>query len=118
MILGSVDADGIPFVTLLVAGQSWRAVVDSGFNGDLELPDALRPSVNPRYRGLAESVLAGAQAVFEDYYEVDFPFDGRTVVAEATFVPGNEILIGTQLLQQYRLEINFPARTVLIERVP
>jgi hypothetical protein len=89
-----------------------------GFNGDLELPDALRPFVNPRYRGLTESVLAGGQAVFEDYYRVDFPFDGRTVLAEATFVPGNEILVGTQLLQQYRLEINFPVRTVLIERVP
>lgn len=49
--------------------------------------------------------------------EVDFPFDG-TVTAEATFVPGQEILIGTRLLSRYRLEVNFVQRTVLLERVP
>ena len=117
MIVGSVDADGIPVLALPVGGQSWRAIVDTGFNGDLELPDALRAFVNPRYRGRTESILAGAQSVFEDYFRVDFPFDGRTVLAEATFVPGNEILIGTQLLQGYRLEINFSTGTVLLERV-
>jgi hypothetical protein len=47
----------------------------------------------------------------------DFPFDGRTVHAETSFVPGNEILIGTQLLRPYRLEIHFPERTVLLDRV-
>jgi hypothetical protein len=48
---------------------------------------------------------------------VDFPFDGQTVTAQATFVPGGEILIGTHFLRQYRLEINFVHRTVLLERV-
>jgi hypothetical protein len=48
---------------------------------------------------------------------VDFPFDGRTVHAEATFVSGSEILIGTQLLRQHRLEIHFPAQTVVLEPV-
>ena len=41
----------------------------------------------------------------------------HTVRVEATFVPGSEMLIGTQLLQPYRLEIHFPARTVLLDRV-
>jgi predicted aspartyl protease len=103
---------------LVVAGQPWRAIIDTGFNGDLELPDSFRFSVHPRYRGRTQSILAGGQAVVEDYYQVDFPFDGEAVLAEATFVPGNEILIGTQLLQRHRLEINFPAGTVLLERIP
>ena len=54
----------------------------------------------------------------EDAYLIDFPFDGLTVEAEATFVSGDEILIGTGMLAQHRLEIVFPARTVLIEKVP
>jgi predicted aspartyl protease len=118
MIVGSVDADGIPFITLAVAGQNWRTIVDSGFNGDLELPDVLRTFVNPEYCGQTESILAGGQCVLEDAYEIAFPFDGEIVLAETTFVVGNEILLGTGMLQQYRLEINFRAKTVLLERLP
>jgi hypothetical protein len=50
-------------------------------------------------------------------YFIDFPFDGRAAHAETTFVPSNEILIGTQLLRPYRPEIHFPERTVLLDRV-
>jgi hypothetical protein len=83
----------------------------------LELPDALRAFLNPQFSGQTESILAGGQAILEDYYEITFPFDGRTVFAEATFVIGSEILIGTHLIRDYRLEINFPARTVVLERL-
>jgi hypothetical protein len=61
--------------------------------------------------------LAGGQTIVEDTYIVDFPFDGQLLVAEATFVSDAQILIGTQLLRDYRLEISFPARTVLLERL-
>jgi len=40
------------------------------------------------------------------------------VSAEATFVVDADLLIGTGLLRQHRLDINFPARAVLIERIP
>ena len=36
MIVGTVSADGVPTITLSVAGQDWPAVIDTGFNGDLE----------------------------------------------------------------------------------
>ena len=47
----------------------------------------------------------------------DLPFDGQSVEAAVTFVPGPEILIGTHLLREYRLEIHFVNRTVHLERV-
>jgi predicted aspartyl protease len=101
---------------LTVAGQVWPAVVDTGFNGDLELPDCLRPHVNARFKGTVLSALAGGQSVLEDVYIVDFPFDGQTVTVDATFVPSGPILIGTSLMQHYRLTIDFVDRTVLLER--
>jgi len=39
------------------------------------------------------------------------------VVAETTFVSGHDILIGTRLLREYRLQINFVSQTVELERV-
>ena len=117
MITGVVSPDGEPIVMLPVAGQSWRAVVDTGFNGDLELPDSLQPLVNARFQGTVNSLLAGGQTLLEDVYLVDFPFDGGKVVAEATFVPTGEILLGTHLLRRYHLAVDFFAQTVLLDRV-
>lgn len=117
MIQGIVSADGVPTITLLIASQDWKATIDTGFNGDLELPESLRNSLNARYVGRVTSALAGGQTIEEDVYLVDFPFDGKVVLAEATFVADHQILIGTHLLREYRLQINFVSQTVGIERV-
>jgi len=38
------------------------------------------------------------------------------VGALVSFVPGNEILVGTRILADYRLEIDFPNGTVSLQR--
>jgi predicted aspartyl protease len=118
VITGTVNFFGVPVVLVSMAGQSWPAVIDTGFNGDLELPDSLWSHVNPRFIMRIRSRLGGGLTVDEDNYEVDFPFDGEMLMAEATFVNTGEILIGTHLLRRHRLEINFVARTVLVEKSP
>lgn len=117
MIHGTV-ADGVPTITLSIVGQDWTATIDTGFNGDLELPETLRNSLNARYVGRVTSALAGGQTIEEDVYLVDFPFDGKVIFAEATFVAGHQILIGTHLLREYRLQVDFVSKTVELERVP
>jgi clan AA aspartic protease len=116
VILGVVSVQGLPTITLPIAGQDWPATIDTGFNGDLELPDALRELLNAQFVGRATVALAGGQSVEEDVYLVDFPFDGRVVQAEATFVSGSRILLGTRLLREYSLQINFVSRTVQLDR--
>ena len=117
MIQGSVSSGGVPAITLSLGGRAWIAVIDTGFNGDLELPEDLRESLNGRYVGRVTSALAGGQAIEEDVYRVSFPFDGQIVRAEATFVLGMHILIGTHLLRDYRLTVDFVRETVELERV-
>jgi predicted aspartyl protease len=116
VIEGIVDEKGLPIITLSIAGQEWKATIDTGFNGDLELPYAVGPHVNPKFFGRGMSLLAGGQSLEEEHYLVDFPFDGEVVRALATFVSGDEILIGTHLLIDYRLLIDFPAAEVKLER--
>jgi predicted aspartyl protease len=115
MIQGTVSTDGVPTVSLTVAGRIWPATVDTGFNGDLEMPDELRSFVNARFIAPTEWVLASGQRSVEDTYEVEFPFDGSLLAAEATFVAGESILIGTGMMAQYRLTIDFVQSTVLLE---
>ena len=117
MLTGTVTDDGVPQLHLTVAGQRWPAVIDTGFNGELELPDAVRSAVNARFIGHISVALGGGQHLEEALYLVDFPFDGALLLAEATFVPSQESLLGTQLLRPYRLMIDFPAQTVQLERV-
>ena len=116
MISGTVNQNGVPEVTIQVAGQSWPAIIDTGFNGDLELPVALFPILSPVFRGRIQSLLAAGQNIVQDYYDVNFPFDGRTLSAEATFTPSAEVLIGTHFLRAYRLAVDFPAQTVELDR--
>ena len=117
MIYGTVSVDGAPTIPQSIASQDWLATIDTGFNGDLELPEPLRNSLNARYVGQMTSALAGGKMLEEAVYLVDFPFDDKVVEAEATFVPSSEMLIGTHLLREYRLLINFASRTVELERV-
>jgi predicted aspartyl protease len=111
-----VSADGVPTCTLIIAGKAWPAIIDTGFNGDLELPEELRAELAARYAGRVTSALAGGQRLEEDVYIVEFPFDGRLLQAEATFVADTYILIGTHLLRHYQLQIDFVARSVQLTR--
>ena len=116
MIVGTVSSDGVPTIGVSIAGRDWPAIIDTGFNGDLELPDDLRAVLNARYVGRVTSALAGGQTIEEDVYLVEFPFDGQTIQAEATFVAGFHLLVGTRLLRGYRLQINFARKTVQLKR--
>ena len=117
MIHGTVSDAEVPTITLSIAGQEWAATIDTGFNGYLELPEPLRNTLNPQYIGQITSVLAGGQTIEEELYRVNFLFDGWTIPAEVTFVIDGEILIGTRLLREYHLQIDFVRRTVVLERV-
>jgi hypothetical protein len=61
MLTGTINADGSPAVELLIGGQFWSATIDTGFNGDLELPDALRLALNPVLTGQTTYLLGGGR---------------------------------------------------------
>lgn len=111
-----MTSEGVPQVPISIAGREWIGVVDTGFNGDLELPYALGPHLNSKYRGRTMSQLADGSIVVEESYEAQVPFDGELVEAIVTFASVNEILIGTRILRRHRVEIDFPKATVLLQR--
>ena len=114
--MGIVTEDGVPAIEVEAGGERWQAIIDTGFNGELELPERLRSHVNAQFVGRVTSLLAANQSAEEDVYLVDFYFDCNSVRVQATFVEGDEILIGTGMLQDHRLHIDFPAQAVTVER--
>ena len=65
---GTVSDDGVPIIMVPVAGQMWPGIIDTGFNGDLELPEDLRASLHVRFIGRMSSLLASGQQIEEDVY--------------------------------------------------
>jgi predicted aspartyl protease len=118
VIVGRVNNDGVPEITIAIGNNDWPTIVDTGFNGDLELPTTLFNSLDAEYVGPLMSSLAGGQTIVEDCYQVQIPFDGEVVTAQATFVDARSILLGTRLIQGYVLTVDFPKRGVLLKRAP
>jgi len=114
LITGEIE-DGVPIITLEVADRPLPMIVDTGFNGDLELPKRFRSLVVARPIGRAWTVLAGGQSIEEDLFLVEIDFDGQMMVAEATFAEVEVGLVGTHLIREYRLTIDFVGRTIRLE---
>ncbi len=104
--------------TRCCSSNAWvheRIIAKEG-DGDLELPEGLRGKLNDQPAGRLRSALAAGRVVEEDAYSVEFPFDGQTCHAIATFVSDPQILIGTNLLRQHVLQIRFTSKAVRLER--
>jgi predicted aspartyl protease len=116
-VTGEVDDRGTPIIRLNLGGRDWIAVIDTGFDGDLLLPEELATHFPGPLWGRLRVILGGGQVVIEDVFTVSFPFDGELRYLKASFAPVEELLIGTAMLANYRLEINFATRTLILEKV-
>jgi hypothetical protein len=117
MITGRINADGLPLIDWMIGPKTWPAIIDTGFNGELDLCNQHWGLVKATYSGIQYSFLPTGQAIQQDEYIIEVLFDGQIRSPKATFSRSTDILIGTGFLKDYRLEINFAAGTVLLERV-
>ena len=111
-----MSREGVPIITLQIAQQILEAIVDTGFNGDVELPESLRLDIDAIPIGVVQSNLAAGRVVEEDCFLVTLEFDGERRQVEATFAPVDKVLVGTGLLAGHRLEVDFPAGSVSLSR--
>ena len=51
MISGIVTDDGVPIIEVEAGGERWQAIIDTGFNGELELLDRLQSQANAKFVG-------------------------------------------------------------------
>lgn len=116
MIVGQVTDDGVPIIRFDLADEVLDAIIDTGFNGDLELPRRLQHCLGAKFVNTVESILAAGQSVVEDVFSVRVPFDGQIIEAEVTFSDSGAVLIGTHFLRQYHLQIDFVKQSVLVKR--
>ena len=116
MISGIVTGNGVPLIVLKLASEDWLTVVDTGFNGALELPAALSSRLILQSAGFITSELAAGVTVEEEAFRTFIEFDGEQIEVDVTFADVEQALLGTWLLAKHRLEIDFPKATVRLTR--
>ena len=118
MATGQVSATGMPVIEVEVAGNRLEAVIDTGFEGGLQLPESWRSRLNPKPYRQVTYQLGGGQTLVVVTYLVSFSLDGHIQTVETLFGESDEILLGVDAMRDYRLLIDFPAGTVALDRTP
>ncbi len=117
MATGFLTPQGVPAVPVEIAGHRLDAAIDSGFESGVQLPPAWLPTLNPPLKQEVRFLLPNGDVEIASTYSVSVGIDGVQVEVEAYCSPNDDVLLGLETLKDYRLEVNFPAGTVLLERV-
>ena len=123
MITGYVNQGLEPIVPVAVLdrnGHRWRleVVVDTGFDGDLTLPQSSISELGLPWQGPVEMVQADGQAVKCHRYAATIIWDGERRTIEV-MESATESLLGTSLLNGYLLTIQMTAGgDVIIAELP
>lgn len=112
MLVGRLNANGAPIVSIEIDGVSYDATLDTGFEGGLQLPAALFPTSPPPQVRSVKFEHPNGTASWVYTYAIRITLAGVAVDAETFFSPTDDILVGVDLLEPYRLTIDFPAGTV------
>lgn len=99
------------------SGRTVEAVIDTGFNGQVSLSRKLATELDLLLtaEGTVEMELANGAVVEEIVHSGTIRFDGRELLAAMILTDAEDTFIGTGLLTQKVLLINFATREVTIQ---
>ena len=118
MVKGIVNEDDEPVVpiTLILEDKlsKFMAVVDTGFNGYLSVPQNLLEKSGWYFLGYEEYEIATGERVKEKVYLGKVIFDKEKMDSYILTSKSKDILLGTKLLRNKTLNINFRSRKLKI----
>ena len=118
MLSGRVNRSGEPVVTLQIILHdrpvTVSAIIDTGFNGYLSVPQPLLVGGRWRVLGTEKFELATGAVVEQQIYLGEVRFMGRRTLVYTVATEAQEVLIGTQLLRGCILTVDFRTRRVTV----
>ncbi len=109
MILGNVNANREAIIQIAVLNdnkqsKAIKAVIDTGYTGDLMLPRAIVDELRLTLRGIQDAILGDGSIRIFEMYAGSVIWDGQVRRVEVN-ASETECLIGMGLLEDYKLEI-------------
>ena len=93
------------------------AVVDTGFSGYLCLAERRVDELDMTFEFAEPDELANGEVVVKDVFQGSIVFDGCEQGVDLILTASEDTLIGASLLKDYKLTVDYPKRTVRIERM-
>lgn len=112
---GSVNPQNEPVLKLDVGPLSTELLVDTGFDGGLILPNNVATQLDLTYEGLEDYDSVSGERIVAKAYSIEIDWLGKRVRVSVIVSPKiNEALLGSQMLKDCRLTIDYGYRTVTI----
>jgi clan AA aspartic protease len=121
MIQAYFDDSGNPKVKIAVSGNRMQveieALIDTGFDGEITLPSAIGVRLGLELTGIEDFELADGSISESFVFSGQVTLGERSQEVDIVLADISEALIGTSLLSNYQLTIDFVNRTVEIKEV-
>jgi clan AA aspartic protease len=115
--LGRVEAAGNALVPIrLAAGETIECLLDTGFTGELVLPRTLVERLQLAITGVQECIVAGGGVLPAFTTLVEMNWLGVQRMARVIISEGDDLLLGTVLLEGTLLTIDYINYTVEIRK--
>jgi clan AA aspartic protease len=112
---GSVNAQLEAWLRIQTTnGESIECLIDTGFNGALVLPRAEAQRLNLTVLGRVPIIGVGRARSITDIAELEIEWLGQSRSVEVIISDGDDSLLGTILLDNSRLVIDYIAYTVTV----
>jgi clan AA aspartic protease len=112
---GYFNARDEPVISLQVGSLSIEVLVDTGFNGSLLIPGHVANQLDLRFEGPEEFQSVTGEVFLADAYSMEIDWLGtRITVPIATSREVSEALIGSHMLKDCRLTIDYKERSVIV----
>ena len=115
------SSQGRPKVKLHTKGKrqggNLEAILDTGFDGFLSLPITTAVSLGLELIGIQPVEYADGRTSKELVFSVEVNMEGKWKTVPTTLTSSSEALVGTALLADYELSLNFHKQKVILEKV-
>ena len=112
---GYIDNYGQPRVSLTIDGLTIDAVINTGFDSDLCLPLQLAIQLGLRLKEVTTVELADGTRKRELVFSGSVRFGDKVKDARIMITESEDALIGTGMLSEYILKIDFKRKEVVIK---
>jgi len=112
---GYFNAQNEPVIRLDLGLASTDVLVDTGFDGGLTLPSQVANQLDLTYVGLEGFISAFEETIVAKTYSIELDWLGKRVRVSVIVSPRiNQALLGSHMLKDCRLIIDYGERTVTI----
>ena len=111
---GFLDDPDEAFLTIDFGQGPLDFQIDTGFSGTLIVGEELFDRSQAAPAGSIEAQLAADQTWTYERYDVQFAWMGQRALVRILVGPGKECLLGTEMLNPHRLEIDYGRRKVSV----